>query len=271
MQTLVVIATGIVAGWLAGLLMKGRDYGFFGNLTLGLIGSLVGGGVMQALGFDAPEDWWRHGIVALLGAMLVLGVARRLKPVSRGARKVLGEAGAIADIEAQFKKIGGLERRVIEHIKAHATRPRDTNKAFEEQMTFGQRVADQVAAFGGSWTFIGIFMLLMLVWMSINSSLRKPFDPYPFILLNLVLSCLAALQAPVIMMSQNRQAAKDRLMATNDYEVNLRTEMDLAKLHARFDELREQQWAQLVEMQRQQIELLERLLREREAGGETGA
>lgn len=269
MQLLIVLLTGIAAGWIAGLLMKGRDYGVVGNLILGLIGSLVGGGIMHLLGFTAARDTWRHGIVALLGAMVVLGVARWLKPVSRGARKVLGDAGAIADIEGQFKKLGDLERRAMQHLLGHATKPRDANKAFEEQMTFGQRVADQVATFGGSWTFIGLFLLFMLVWMSFNSTIGKPFDPFPFILLNLILSCLAALQAPVIMMSQNRQSAKDRLMASNDYEVNVRTEMDLAKLHARFDELREQQWAQLVDMQRRQIELLERLLREREGGGGT--
>jgi uncharacterized membrane protein len=88
--------------------------------------------------------------------------------------------------------------------------------------------------------------------------------------LNLMLSCVAALQAPIIMMSQNRQALKDRLMASNDYEVNVRTELDLAKLQARFDELRDKQWAELVGMQRRQIELLERLLRERDADGEAG-
>jgi uncharacterized membrane protein len=224
---------------------------------------------MHLMGFTEPSDWWRQGIVALLGAMLVLGIARRLKPVSREARKVLGEAGTIADIESQFKKLGELERRAMQQLLGRARKPRDANQAFEEQMTFGQRVADRVATFGGSWTFIGSFLLFMLVWMSINSTMKKPFDAFPFILLNLILSCLAALQAPVIMMSQNRQAQKDRLMATNDYEVNLRTEMDLAKLHVRFDELREQQWAALVEMQRQQIELLERLCHDRGLHGES--
>jgi len=267
MQILIVALTGIVAGWVAGLLMKGRDYGILGNLILGLIGSFVGGGIMHVLGFNTASDVWKQGLVALLGAMVVLGVARRLKPVSREARKVLGDAGALADFEAQIKKLGSLERRVLEHLRGHGGKPRDANATYEEQMTFGERVADRVAAFGGSWTFIGLFLLMMLVWMSINSSVHKPFDPFPFILLNLVLSCLAALQAPVIMMSQNRQSAKDRIMASNDYEVNLRTELDLAKLHARFDELREQQWSQLVEMQRRQIEMLERLLREREEGG----
>jgi len=262
MQLLVVAFTGIVAGWLAGLLMKGRDYGLTGNLILGLLGGLVGGWVVHLLGYNAPGDLLRQGLVSLIGAMFVLGAARRLRPVARETRKVLGDVASVADIEAQFRKLSGFERRVFEHLAGHRAKPRDPNVAFEEQMTFGQRIADQVAAFGGSWTFIGIFLLGMLIWMIVNTEIVRPFDPFPFILLNLVLSCLAALQAPVIMMSQNRQAAKDRLMASNDYEVNLRTETDLARLHARFDELRERQWADLVEMQRRQIELLERLLRE---------
>ena len=261
MQLWIWVVTGVIAGYLAGFLMKGRDYGLAGNLILGLGGSLVGGWVMALLGFNAPGDLVRHGIVSLLGAMLVLGVARRLRPVSRKGRQVLGDVAGVADLEAQFKRLGGLERRVLEHLRGHATRPRDANAAFEEEMTFGQRTADKVAHFGGSWTFIGIFLLMMLIWMIVNSVSPKHFDPFPFILLNLVLSCLAALQAPIIMMSQNRQAMKDRIMASNDYEVNVRTELDLAKLHARFDDLREKQWAELVEMQRRQIELLEKLLR----------
>ena len=263
MHVVIWIAVGVLAGWAAGLLMKGRDFGVTGNLILGLIGSLVGGWVLALLGFNSPDDLLRHALVALLGAMLVLGVARRLRPVSRKGRKVLGEMAALTDVDAQFRKLGDLERRAWARLLKRDVKPRNPNVEFEEQMTFGQRVADRVATFGGSWTFIGIFLLAMLIWMMINTLTRRPFDPYPFILLNLCLSCLAALQAPVIMMSQNRQAAKDRLMASSDYEVNLRTEMELSRLHVRFDELREKQWAEMVEMQRHQIELLERLLRER--------
>ena len=271
MQLGIWIVTGIVAGYLAGFLMKGRDYGLVGNLILGLGGSLVGGWVMALLGFDTPGDSFRQGIVSLLGAMLVLGVARRLRPVSRQGRKVLGDVAGVADLEAQIKKLGGFERRVLDYVRGQVSRPRDANAVFEAEMTFGQRVADKVASFGGSWTFIGTFLLMMLIWMILNSLNAKPFDPFPFILLNLMLSCVAALQAPVIMMSQNRQALKDRLMASNDYEVNVRTELDLARLQTRFDELRDKQWAELVGMQRQQIELLERLLRERGAGGAPAA
>jgi uncharacterized membrane protein len=119
-------------------------------------------------------------------------------------------------------------------------------------LTFGQRIADKVAAFGGSWTFIITFGAFLLVWMSINSMVllqaarpgSKPFDEYPFILLNLILSTLAALQAPVIMMSQNRQASKDRLQADLDYQVNLKAELEVAQLHGKVDRIYETMQAQ---------------------------
>jgi len=122
----------------------------------------------------------------------------------------------------------------------------DPNQRFESQATFGERIADRVAAFGGSWTFIGLFGIGMISWMTINEALQVPFDPYPYILLNLVLSCLAALQAPVIMMSQNRQAARDRSDARSDYEVNLRAEMEITAVHTKLDLLREQLWVRLL-------------------------
>src|SRR5262249_18641388 len=111
----------------------------------------------------------------------------------------------------------------------------------EERMTLGQRVADRVAAFGGSWTFILIFAAVMLVWVVLNTAavLRHHFDPYPYILLNLFLSMIAAIQAPVIMMSQNRQAAKDRLQADQDYQVNMKAELEVAQLHRKLDHLHE--------------------------------
>ena len=255
------IASGILAGWLAGMLTKGRDYGLAGNLILGLLGGLVGGWVMHLLGYSAPNDAVRSGIVSLLGAMLVLGVARRLKPVTRQTRKVLGNVSALGDLENQIRKLGDYERRAVDRLIRGRAAEKTPNEAFEEQMTLGQRLADRVAKFGGSWTFIGLFLLFMLMWMIANTVTRSHWDPYPFILLNLVLSCLAALQAPVIMMSQNRQSSKDRMMATHDYEVNLRTEVELGRLHARFDELRERDWQELVEMQQRQIALLEAIVR----------
>jgi len=269
MEFLIFTAVGLASGWLAGRLMKGRDYGVAGNVVLGTIGSLVGGWLMHALGAEHPLAIWQQTIVALLGAMLVLGVARRLRPVARGTRKVIGRAGALADFEAHMRRLGDYERRALESLRKSGTVAKDANAAFEDQLTFGQRIADKVATFGGSWTFIGTFLLIMLLWMIWNTETAKRFDPFPFILLNLVLSCIAALQAPVIMMSQNRQAAKDRLMASNDFEVNVRAEMELVRLHARFDELRERDWQALVDMQQRQLELLESILRER--GGATSS
>lgn len=117
----------------------------------------------------------------------------------------------------------------------------NVNKMEEERLTFGQRIADKVASFGGSWTFIISFGVMIVVWMAINVVLlrAKAFDPYPFILLNLVLSCLAAIQAPVIMMSQNRQSAKDRLQADADYDTNLKAELEIAHLHKKVDKMYE--------------------------------
>ena len=112
-------------------------------------------------------------------------------------------------------------------------------------MTFGQRLADKVAGFGGSWTFISIFAVVLVIWILLNSfvliAYRKSFDPYPYILLNLFLSMLAAIQAPIILMSQNRQAYKDRLSAEHDYEVNLKAEIEIMALHEKIDLLRDKQ------------------------------
>lgn len=175
----------------------------------------------------------------------------------------------VQDVAERFLKRGwdslsAREQRVIEAVVKRLHVSRNTNRAFDDERTFGERLADQVAAFGGSWTFIIIFGCVLVSWVITNSFILAKrggaFDPYPYILLNLFLSMLAAIQAPIIMMSQNRQAAKDRLDAAHDYEVNLKAEVEIARLHEKFDELREQQWRQLVAMQREQIELLEKLL-----------
>lgn len=140
----------------------------------------------------------------------------------------------------------------------HATAASATRKDLEAE-TFGQRAADKVAAFGGSWTFIIAFCLVLVGWMTINVTglLVGGFDPYPFILLNLVLSCVAALQAPVIMMSQKRQEAKDRRRAENDYMINLRAELEIRQLHDMIDQQMAHQWERLAELQQIQIDLLE--------------
>ena len=130
-------------------------------------------------------------------------------------------------------------RSTDELLRSHVTR--NPNVEEEERLTFGERIADKVASFGGSWTFIITFGVVLLLWITVNSILlaAHPFDPYPYILLNLFLSMLAALQAPVIMMSQNRQSTKDRLKADLDYEVNMKAELEVAQLHRKIDRLTE--------------------------------
>ena len=167
-------------------------------------------------------------------------------------------------LEAEYDKISEMEKAVVTKIARRGRVTRLVDKEYQANMTLGDRVADHVAHFGGSWTFIGIFGGVLFVWMGINSWLlvRHPFDPYPFILLNLVLSTIAALQAPVIMMSQNRQAEKDRMQANQDYQINLMAEMEIRDLHDKLDGLRNRQWHELWHLQQRQLQLLEHLHKE---------
>lgn len=177
----------------------------------------------------------------------------------------------IEDLTARFlescDEAGESEQLVVDRLIKRLHISRNTNQEFDERLTLGQRLADRIALFGGSWTFILGFLSLLLFWIALNTlvltQLTKPFDPYPFVFLNLILSMLAALQAPVIMMSQSRYAAKDRVAAEHDYEVNLKAELEIAALHQKIDTLREQQWVELVAMQSEQIRLLTRVLEER--------
>jgi len=177
----------------------------------------------------------------------------------------------IEELTAKFlqtcDEAGESEQRVLESLAKRLHISRNIHQEFEESLTVGQKLADRIAIFGGSWTFILLFLALLLFWIGLNTVLLtrigKPFDPYPYIFLNLILSMLAALQAPVIMMSQNRYAAKDRVAAQHDYEVNLKAELEILALHQKIDTLREQQWRELVAMQQEQIQLLSRLLEER--------
>ncbi len=155
-----------------------------------------------------------------------------------------------------------IEEDVIKSLREGELIARNVDSDYEERRTVGERVADRLAAFGGSWRFIIIFGGILLAWVAMNTAvlLTRPFDPYPFILLNLVLSCLAALQAPVIMMSQNRQEAKDRLRARHDYQVNLKAEIEIRGLHEKIDHLIFKQWQRLLEIQEVQTELMEELV-----------
>jgi uncharacterized membrane protein len=166
-------------------------------------------------------------------------------------------------LEAEVGELSDLEREVVQSMHDQEVVSQNVDSEYARHLTFGERLADRIASFGGSWRFIMIFTLLLVVWISVNSvlTLRGSFDPYPFILLNLVLSCLAAVQAPVIMMSQNRQEAKDRLRAENDYQVNLRAELEIRMLTERIEHLLHHQWRHLMEIQQLQTDLMAELAR----------
>ncbi|MES2557323.1 MAG: DUF1003 domain-containing protein [Bacteroidota bacterium] len=161
----------------------------------------------------------------------------------------------------ELGEITDAERTVIQSITDRKIVSGNLDDDDSEGSTFGQRVADNVATFGGSWTFIISFGVFLLLWIASNIILlsNKGFDPYPFILLNLILSCIAALQAPVIMMSQNRREAKDRERAKNDYMINLKSELEIRMLHEKIDHLTIHQHEQIMEMQEQQATLLKQL------------
>ncbi|WP_249641452.1 MULTISPECIES: DUF1003 domain-containing protein [unclassified Enterococcus] len=135
---------------------------------------------------------------------------------------------------------------------------KNLNKSFDKQVTFGDKVSDKIAKFGGSWPFIISFIVFLALWIILNATglLFKPFDNYPFILLNLALSCLAALQAPIIMMSQNRQSVRDRIEADNDYEINIKAEIEIDSLHQKMDYLMTTKWQHIIQLQQLQIEML---------------
>jgi len=162
-------------------------------------------------------------------------------------------------------EVNALEKEVLESLREHEILARGPIERWGPRPTLGQRAADRIASFGGSWPFIAIFFAVLMSWMLINSAavLQQPFDPFPFILLNLVLSCLAAIQAPIIMMSQNRQAQRDRLQAEHDYQINLKAELEIRHLHQKIDHLLSHQWERLIEIQEVQMELMEEVRRKR--------
>jgi uncharacterized membrane protein len=162
-----------------------------------------------------------------------------------------------------YAELDARTRKVTQHVAAHRHIARNMAQEFDAHPSFGQRAADRVAAFGGSWTFVGLFAGGVALWVALNGWLMlrqgHAFDPYPYILLNLFLSMLAAIQAPVILMSQNRQSEKDRISAEHDYEVNLKAELEIMLLHEKLDALRQTQWGELLLLQREQLALLGRL------------
>jgi len=205
--------------------------------------------VAEYLAKKFPNDWHADGCVcrACLTRERSHYVVDRLEQ----------ERGTLSSVEAE------VARRAGEHV----TIAENIDREFEHGLTVGQRTADSVARIGGSWRFLIWFAVFLVVWIVINTILaERAVDSFPFILLNLMLSCLAAVQAPVIMMAQNRQAARDRRQADQDYRVNLKAEIEIATLHEKVDHLLHAQWQRMMEMQQIQMDLLEDLAAERRRG-----
>jgi len=166
-------------------------------------------------------------------------------------------------LEDEIGELSALDHEVIQSLEQHEILSADISKQFERKLTFGERLSDHIAEFGGSWRFLISFGAVLLIWIAINGVIlaTRAFYPYLFILLNLILSCLAAVQAPIIMMSQNRAEARDRLRAENDYKVNLKAELEIRHLHEKLDYLLRRQYNRLFEIQQIQIELLQEISR----------
>ena len=164
-------------------------------------------------------------------------------------------------VQEERGKIEVLEQEVIKSIHESELLSVNPNLTFAEKIRTGDRIADKVAKFGGSWSFIITFFSILIAWICLNAIFlaNQSFDPYPFILLNLILSCVAAIQAPVIMMSQNRQEAKDRIRSENDYKVNLKAEIEIRTLHEKIDHLLLDQWSRMMQIQEIQLDMLEKL------------
>jgi uncharacterized membrane protein len=168
-------------------------------------------------------------------------------------------------LESEKGELTSLEQEVVQSLAEHQVLSQNVDAEFAQKWSLGERVADHIAAFGGSWRFVLGFGGFIVLWVVVNSLVLywRPVDPYPYILLNLILSCLAAFQAPVIMMSQNRQETKDRLRSQHDYQVNLKAELEIRQLHEKLDHLLSHQWERLVQIQEVQLDLLSELGRSR--------
>ncbi|MCX6243705.1 MAG: DUF1003 domain-containing protein [Bacteroidetes bacterium] len=166
--------------------------------------------------------------------------------------------GLVTEEQGQIEK---LNQEVIDSIHQSDLLSKNINVSFTEERSIGAKISDKVAQFGGSWKFIITFFVILIAWITLNSValLSKNFDPFPFILLNLILSCIAAIQAPIIMMSQNRQESKDRIRSENDYKVNLKAEIEIRTLHEKIDHLLLDQWSRMMQIQQVQLDMLDEL------------
>jgi uncharacterized membrane protein len=184
--------------------------------------------------------------------------------LSRNELNVYREKYITEYLIKEIGELSDLEKSVLASLSNNTTLTDKIEGDDQQNLTTGQKVADKVASFGGSWTFIISFGVFIFIWITINVFwlVNKSFDPYPFILLNLILSCLAALQAPVIMMSQNRQEEKDRQRAKNDYMINLKSELEIRTLHEKIDHFIIDQQQELLEIQKVQVEMMADILKQ---------
>ncbi len=213
-------------------------------------GDLVRGDIQETIQKEHP-NWDRRGYICL--ADLNRFRARYVEDV----------------LEEETGKINSLQEQVLKSWREHELLSKNINLQFDKDLTFWERLSDKVAAFGGSWGFILGFACIIALWIAVNSTvlLLRPFDPYPYIFLNLILSGLAGFQAPIILMSQNRQDAKDRLRAEHDYQLNLKAELEIRHLNEKLDLLLTSQWRRLLEVQRIQMEVMEECVNGKAAPG----
>ncbi|HME70377.1 MAG TPA: DUF1003 domain-containing protein [Myxococcota bacterium] len=245
--------TGIVIGGISHFVGMRRRDGLLGDVSLGIVGGALSGCLSLRLGLAPASPALVHAAVAAGGAVVTIGVTRLLLRLSERESILMParrHVSSVRTLEAQVSQLGEAECCVLSKLLEHEPIARDYDADFDRQLGVADRLADRVARFGGSWSFIGLSAALLLTWLFYNSATPGPFDPYPFLLLNLLLNCVAALQGPVIMMSQNRLAARDRFAARSDYEVNLKAEMEIMALHAKVDELNQQQRAVLERIER---------------------
>jgi uncharacterized membrane protein len=216
-----------------------------------------------------PKSPNRGMIVELIRPSLLEFIKKKLPDLDNRAFICFEDLGEFRKnyvkevLEDEIGELSALDKEVVESLEQHEILSSDIEKQFEKKLTFGERLSDRIAEFGGSWKFIILFVAVLVGWIVLNAIFlfNRGFDPYPFILLNLILSCLAAIQAPVIMMSQNRAEARDRLRAENDYKVNLKAELEIRHLHEKLDHLLSRQYNRLFEIQQIQIELLDEINR----------
>jgi len=253
------LIAGILAGLIARVVMRRSPIGIGGDLALGAMGGLATGALMRFGGITTGTGSITPAAVSLIGAIGVIAAIHAVARLAVRAGELVKVPTSRRSLATALAQADSIERDVLEKFLEREPVSRDPKTEAAATFSLGQRIADRVALFGGSWAFIGLFGAVLVAWMLYNVEQARPFDPYPFILLNLVLSCLAAIQAPIILMSQNRQAEKDRHHAQADYAVNLKSEVEILALHEKIDELRERAWGELLAQQERQLAILERL------------